>query len=101
MMCAGECVCWFSTTQKCVTLSTTEAEYVALGDTIKEAMFIWYVWSFIFPGFGATCMTVFEDNEGARHLAQNPASRRTRSTSMCGIIFQENLFSGGSSSLLM
>ena len=39
VMCAGACVCWFSRTQKCVTLSTTEAEHVALADTIKEAMF--------------------------------------------------------------
>ena len=30
------------------------------------------MWSFIFPGFGEVCMTVFEDNEGAKHLAQNP-----------------------------
>ena len=72
VMCAGACVCWFSRTQKCVTLSTTEAEYVALADTIKEAMFMRYVWSFILPGFGAMCITVFEDNEGARQLAQNP-----------------------------
>ena len=72
VMCAGACVSWFSRTQKCVTLSTTEAEYVAKGDTVKEAMFIRYVWSSIFPGFGATCLTVFEDNEGARHLAQSP-----------------------------
>lgn len=71
-MCAGASVCWFSRTQKCVTLSTTEAEYVALADTIKEAMFLRYVWCFIFPGLGAPCITVFEDNEGARHLAQNP-----------------------------
>ena len=34
VMCAGACVCWFSRTQKRVTLSTTEAEYVALADTI-------------------------------------------------------------------
>ena len=72
IMCAGACVCWFSRTQKCVTLSTTEAEYVALADTIKEAMFMRYVWSFIFPGFGEVCITVFEDNEGAKHLAPKP-----------------------------
>ena len=36
IMCAGACVCWFSRTQKCVTLSTSEAEYVALGDAVKE-----------------------------------------------------------------
>ena len=32
VMCAGACVCCFSRTPKCVTLLTTEAEYVALGD---------------------------------------------------------------------
>ena len=36
VMCRGGCVSWFSRTQKCVTLSTAEAEYVALADAIKE-----------------------------------------------------------------
>ena len=35
-MCGGACVCWFSMTQKCVTLSTSGAEYVTLVDTVKE-----------------------------------------------------------------
>ena len=35
IMCGGACVCWFSRTQKCVTLSTSEAEHVALGDVVK------------------------------------------------------------------
>ena len=34
IMCGGTSVCWFSRTQKCVTLSTSEAEYVALGDAV-------------------------------------------------------------------
>ena len=34
--CGGASVCWFFRTQKCATLSTSEAEYVALGDAIKE-----------------------------------------------------------------
>ena len=72
VMCAGPCVCWFSRTQKCVTLSTTEAEYVALADTMKEVIFLRYVWSYILPGLGSACITVFEDNKGARHLAQYP-----------------------------
>lgn len=36
VMCGGAVLCWFSRTQKkCVTLSTTEAEYVALADVIN------------------------------------------------------------------
>ena len=70
-MCAGACVCWFSRTQKCVTLSTTEAEYVALADTIKKVLFLRYVWSFILPGLGPACITILED-KGASHLAHNP-----------------------------
>ena len=40
-------VSWFSSTQKIVTLSTTEAEYIALGDRVKEALFVKGVLSFI------------------------------------------------------
>ena len=40
IMCGGACVCWFSRTQKYVTLSTSEAEYVALGDAVKDLLFL-------------------------------------------------------------
>ena len=73
VMCAGACVCWFSRTKKCVMLSTTETEYVALAYNIKEVIFLRYVWSFILPGLGSACVTVFVDNKEARHLAHNPA----------------------------
>ena len=36
IMCRGASVCSFSRTQKCVTLSTSEAECAALGDAVKE-----------------------------------------------------------------
>ena len=47
IMCGGASVCWFSTTQKCVTLSTSEAEYVALGNAVKELLFLRQIWRFM------------------------------------------------------
>ena len=97
---AGACVCCFSRTQKRVTPSTTEEEYVALGDTMTEAMFIRYVRSFIFPGFRSTCMTVL-DNKGARHLAQNPVCTSNSKHIDVRHHFLRELIFRGSSSLLM
>ena len=48
----------FEDTEKCATLSTAEAEYVALADTIKEAIFLRYVWSVVVPDLDFTCITV-------------------------------------------
>ena len=74
VMCGGASACWFSRTQKCVTLSTSEAEYVALGDAIKELLFLRQVWRFMLPINVMPCFPVFEDNQGAVQLAQNPVA---------------------------
>ena len=75
MMCAGACVMYLSTTQKSVTLSSTEAEYVAMSDGMKEAIFLRYLWSlFFFPSRDVGCTLIHEDNVGAIHLASNPAT---------------------------
>ena len=72
-------VSWVSSTQKIVTLSTTEAAYVALGDGVKEALFAKSVLSFIVPSLSENCIEVFVDNEGAIALANNPlSSARTK-----------------------
>ena len=72
IMCGGGRVCWFSRTQKCATLSTSEAEYVDLGDAVKELLFLRQVWRFMLPSKVMPCFPVFEDNQGAVQLAQNP-----------------------------
>ena len=75
VMCAGACVSFFSRTQKSVTLSSTEAEYVALAAGIKETpFFLRYIWSFILPDREVGCTLVKEDNVGVIHLAKNPAT---------------------------
>ena len=58
VMCAGGCVSFFSRTRKSVTLSSTEAEYVAMAEGLKEAIFLHYIWNFIFPDGDVGCTTV-------------------------------------------
>ena len=73
-MCWGVCVNFFPRTQKSVTFSSTEAEYVALAVGIKETIFLRYILSFIFPDRDFGCTLVKEDNVGAIPLAKNPAT---------------------------
>lgn len=74
VMCAGGAVSFLSRTQKSVTLSSCEAEYVAMVDGLKEAIFLRYLWAFIFPLERIGCTVVNEDNMGALYLAENPAT---------------------------
>ena len=53
---------------------TSEAEYVALGDGVKELLFLRQVWRFMIPGKGMPCFPAFEDNQGALQLSKNPMS---------------------------
>ena len=73
-MCGGACVCCFSRTKKCVTLSTSEAEYIALDNAVNELLFLRQVYRFMIPGKGMPCFSVFEDNQGASQLSKNPVS---------------------------
>ena len=43
VMCAGACVSFLSRTQKSVTLSSTEAEYVPMAEGFKKAVFLRYI----------------------------------------------------------
>ena len=61
----GAAVSWASTTQRCVALSTAEAEYVALGEGVEEALFMGAVLSFICPELSGSCFQIFEDNHGS------------------------------------
>ena len=75
IMYGGACVCWLSRTQKCVTLSTSEAENVTLlGDAVKEMLFLRQVWRFMLPGKGMPYFPIFEGYQGAVQLSQNPVS---------------------------
>ena len=67
----GGAIAWFSQTQKCITLSTTEAELYALSDAIKEVIYIRSTLAHL--GFPQTQPTViWEDNAAVVATANNP-----------------------------
>ena len=73
-MCAGGVIMWFSKTQKCITMSTTHAEYVAMAEMGKEILFLRQVWRFMLPKELRPCIPLYEDNEGAIQIAKHPIS---------------------------
>ena len=67
-------MCWFFRMQRCVTISTSEAEYVALGDAVKELLLLRQFWRFMIPSKGMPCFPIFEDNQDALQLSKSPVS---------------------------
>ena len=63
-----------SKTQRVVSLSTSEAEYIAAGDGVNEALFARAVLSFIAPETCGASVKVLEDNQGTKALIENPLS---------------------------
>ena len=74
----GAAVCWRSRLQALVTLSTTEAEYVALSDAAREVLPLLALLQFM--GVRApTPVLIHEDNTSALQLTVNPVvQQRTR-----------------------
>ena len=61
-----------STTQHCATLSTSEAEYVAMTHGAKTDLAIKAVLDFVRPHLSGRAIGMYEDNEGAKALAEYP-----------------------------
>lgn len=68
--CSGGAISWKSCKQKTVALSSTEAEYMAIIDACKEAIYLRNLINEIHGGFN--CITVYNDNQGANKLCYNP-----------------------------
>jgi len=66
---AGAAVVWLSKKQPCVSLSTTEAEYIALCAATQEA--IWLKSLATSMGINISKVTIMEDNQGCIALAKN------------------------------
>ena len=64
-------IAWSSKRQGCTADSTTEAEFVAMAETVKEAIWLRRLLSSL--GFPASTPTpLFSDNQGAIQLVKNP-----------------------------
>lgn len=62
---------WESRKQKCVALSSTEAEYLAISDVCKDLCFISNFLSEIFNQLTLNCITLFNDNQSAHRLLES------------------------------
>ena len=68
---SGGAVSWLSHKQVTVALSTAEAEYIALGSVVQEAMWLHQLLSDLRCDV-KTPMEILEDNQGAIVMAKNP-----------------------------
>ena len=75
VMVGGTVVNASSTTPHCVTLFTSEAEYVAMAQGAKTALFTKAVLDFLQLELANETIDLFEDNQGAIAIAENPISR--------------------------
>ena len=79
LMLAKGGISWHSRMQEVKASGTSEAEYIALSEVVKEVLFLRQVQEFMEPSMRVGAVNVFEDNEGAIELATNKhASRRTK-----------------------
>jgi sulfatase maturation enzyme AslB (radical SAM superfamily) len=87
-------VCWRSKSQKGVTLSSPEAEYVAMSEAVKEVTFIYYLLCDI--GIEVKLLIIVKtDNVGAMFMAQYSSSGvRTRHVDTWYHFVRENLDDG-------
>jgi hypothetical protein len=70
---SGSPVSWLSKKQPTVSLSTSEAEYVALSKATQEAVWMRRLFNDLKANFNEPIM-VMEDNQGAIAMAKNPVS---------------------------
>lgn len=89
----GSTVSWQSRKQKTVALSSTEAEYMALSDACKEALFIR---TFLYECLGIECkISIYNDSQSAQKLCCNPMFHaRTKHIDVRHHFIRENVNKG-------
>ncbi|BES98092.1 Hydra magnipapillata [Nesidiocoris tenuis] len=76
---SGAAISWECRKQKCIALSSTEAEYVAISESCKEGIYLKSFLSEIKKDVGVEKLIVFNDNQSSHKIAKNPEfSRRSK-----------------------
>lgn len=70
----GRAVIWLSRTQRCVMLSSTETEYVAIGEYVKQVLLLGEILGLAQPTTEVTGLPVGEDNQRSIKLKENSSS---------------------------
>lgn len=86
-------VAWGSRGQKNVSLSSTEAEYVAVSEVAKEVLHIKYIFDFLQIKLNLPII-IHVDNVGAIFLTKNDGGRRTRHIDMRYHFIREHIVEG-------
>ena len=74
---AGGPISWSSKRQAVVSLSTTEAEYIAAGEAVKEALWLKrFINDLAFDGFNISSIPLHVDNKSAIALIKNPVGHQ-------------------------
>ena len=68
---------WKSKQQKCVSLSSTEAEYVAISELCMDLLFLQNILCFLREKINLP-IQVYVDNTGAAYIAENYTGKRTK-----------------------
>jgi hypothetical protein len=71
---AGGPICWKSTKQTLVALSSAEAEYIALTEVVKELMWLRELLRELGFDQSATPTVIYEDNQAAIAMSKNQAT---------------------------
>jgi hypothetical protein len=66
----GGPISWYSGKQKCTSVATAGAEYIALGAAVREGMYLQQLFSEVGTKFSP--ITIYEDNQSAIAMAKNP-----------------------------
>jgi len=69
-------VLWASKKQHCVSLSTTESEYIALTAAVTEACWLRQLLNDLYVFVSDKPVVIFEDNQSTINIANNPQNNR-------------------------